>query len=198
VAKLIISREGEETRTVPLAKGRVSLGRRRHNDIVLAHPAVSGEHAVIVTILDDSYLEDLASTNGSFVNGHRVNKHFLRDQDLITLAKYQLKYVSDGVPPFSAAAAAPMIATIRVVSGANAGKQLTLSKPLTTLGRAGVQVVAIRRAADAYYIEQTEGEHPALLNDGAIGRAPRALAHGDLIELTGTKMVFGLEMQAAG
>jgi len=195
VAKLIISREGEETRTVPLAKGRVSLGRRRHNDIVLAHPAVSGEHAVIVTILDDSYLEDLASTNGSFVNGHRVNKHFLRDQDVITLAKYQLKFVSDGVPTFSAAA--PMSATIRVVSGANAGKQLTLSKPLTTLGRAGVQVVAIRRAADAYYIEQTEGGQPALLNDSAIGQGPRALAHGDLIELTGTKMVFGLEMQAA-
>ncbi|MBC7860592.1 MAG: FHA domain-containing protein [Burkholderiaceae bacterium] len=173
------------------------MGRRRLNDIVLAHPAVSGEHAVIVTILDDSYLEDLASTNGSFVNGHRVNKHFLRDQDLITLAKYQLKFVSDGVPPFSAAAAAPMTATIRVVSGANAGKQLTLSKPLTTLGRAGVQVVAIRRAADAYYIEQIEGDQPALLNDAPIGPPPRALAHGDLIELTGTKMVFGLEMQAA-
>jgi pSer/pThr/pTyr-binding forkhead associated (FHA) protein len=196
VAKLIISREGEGTRTVPLAKGRVSLGRRRHNDIVLAHPAVSGEHAVIVTILDDSCLEDLASTNGSFVNGHRVNKHFLRDQDVITLAKYQLKFVSDGVSTFSAAA--PMLATIRVVSGANAGKQLTLSKPLTTLGRAGVQVVAIRRAADGYCIEQIEGGQPALLNDAAIGQAPRALAHGDLIELTGTKMVFGLEMQAAG
>jgi hypothetical protein len=59
-------------------------------------------------------------------------------------------------------------------------------------------VVAIRRAADAYYIEQTEGDQPALLNDAALGQRPRALAHGDVIELTGTKMVFGLEMQAAG
>jgi pSer/pThr/pTyr-binding forkhead associated (FHA) protein len=197
MAKLIISRDGALVQTVPLNKERVSIGRRRHNDIVLDHPTVSGEHALIVTILDDSFLEDLASTNGSYVNGHRVGKHFLKHQEVITLAKFQLQFISDGVRTFSAAAGAPLLGNIEIVSGANAGKRLVLSKPLTTLGRPGMQVVAISRGAAEYSIVQVEGEPAALLNGVAIGKEPRPLASGDSIELTGTRLMFSVERQAA-
>lgn len=197
MAKLIISREGALVQTVPLNKERISIGRRRHNDIVLDHPTVSGEHALIVTILDDSFLEDLASTNGSYVNGHRVGKHFLKHQDVITLAKFQLQFISDGVRTFSAAAGDPVLGHIEIVSGANAGKRLVLSKPLTTLGRPGMQVVAISRGPAEYSIVQIEGEPAALVNGVAIGKEPRPLASGDSIELTGTRLMFSVEMQAA-
>lgn len=195
MGKLIISRDGEVLQTVRLDKERIHIGRRRRNDIVLDHPTVSGEHAVIVTILDDSYLEDLASTNGSFVNGHRVSKHFLQHQDRITLAKFQLQFISDGVRTFDAAATAgtPAAGHLEVLTGSNAGKRLNLTKASTTLGRPGVQVVAISRALDGYSIVQTEGEAGALLNGAVIGSLPRPLAHADEIELSGTKMAFRLE-----
>lgn len=195
MAKIIISREGTVEQQVQLSKERMSLGRHRHNDIVLGHPSVSGEHAVIVTILDDSFLEDLHSTNGTFVNGHRIGKHFLQNNDLIKIAKFQVQFVADGIRPLAAAAAAvaePLLAQIAVLNGNNAGKQMELSKPLTTLGRPGVQVVVINRGHDAYTIAHVEGERAPLLNGAAVGKQPVRLQHGDVIDLSGTHMAFRL------
>jgi len=194
LAKIIISREGTVEQQVQLSKERMSLGRHRHNDIVLGHPSVSGEHAVIVTILDDSFLEDLHSTNGTFVNGHRIGKHFLQNNDLIKIAKFQVQFVADGIRPLAAAAAAvaePLLAQIAVLNGNNAGKQMELSKPLTTL-RPGVQVVVINRGHDAYTIAHVEGERAPLLNGAAVGKQPVRLQHGDVIDLSGTHMAFRL------
>lgn len=192
MAKLIISQDGQVLRTVALNKERVSIGRHQHNDIVLEHPTVSGEHAVIATILDDSYLEDLNSTNGSFVNGHRVGRHFLRHQDQIRLAKYQIEFIADGVRPSGLAAGEGPLGTIRVMNGQNAGKELALSKPQTTLGRRGVQVVVISRHADGYSLQHVEGDTAPLLNGAALGKQAQALRHGDQIDLTGTQMTFTL------
>jgi pSer/pThr/pTyr-binding forkhead associated (FHA) protein len=89
LAKLIISRNGQVEQQIQLSKERMTLGRHPRNDIVLSHPAVSGEHGAIVTILDDSFLEDLHSTNGTFVNGHRIGKHFLQHKDVIKMAKFE-------------------------------------------------------------------------------------------------------------
>lgn len=203
MAKLIISRDAEVVQTVQLSKERMTIGRHRHNDIVLDHKTVSGEHAVIVTILDDSFLEDLNSTNGSFVNGHRVGKHFLRDKDQMTLAKFKIEFLSDGNRPLSgnvatASVASSMVAPalplgeIEVLNGSNAGKRLSLTKAETTLGRAGVLVVVVSKKADGYAIAQTEGERPALLNGTAIGGIVQPLKHGDVIDLSGTRMAFSL------
>jgi pSer/pThr/pTyr-binding forkhead associated (FHA) protein len=82
---------------IPLSKERTTLGRKAHNDIQIDNLAISGEHAVIVTILNDSFLEDLNSTNGTFVNGQRIKKHFLQNNDVIELGKYRLKYVNEAV-----------------------------------------------------------------------------------------------------
>lgn len=190
MAKLIISSEAEILQTVPLTKERLTIGRHAHNDIVLPHATVSGEHAIISTLLDDSYLEDLNSTNGCFVNGHRVGKHFLQSKDRITIAKFQIEFVADGLRPFSAAAGAPVLAHIRILNGANAGKRLALNKPQTTLGRAGVQVVLITRTPDMYMISQADGDLAPLVNGLHLGKQGQQLKQGDVIDLGGTQMVF--------
>lgn len=94
-AKLILSMDGMVIREYPLNKERMTIGRKPHNDIAIDNLAVSGEHAAIVTILHDSFLEDLDSTNGLEVNGVPTKKHFLQNNDLIEIGKYKLKYIND-------------------------------------------------------------------------------------------------------
>jgi pSer/pThr/pTyr-binding forkhead associated (FHA) protein len=97
MAKLILSMDGLVLKDVPLTKERMSIGRKSHNDIQIDNLAISGEHAVIVTILNDSFLEDLGSTNGTLVNGAPIKRHFLQNGDNIELGKYKLKYISEVV-----------------------------------------------------------------------------------------------------
>ncbi|MYM29878.1 FHA domain-containing protein [Duganella sp. CY15W] len=189
MAKLIISRNGQVEQQIQLSKERMTLGRHPRNDIVLAHPAISAAHAAITTILDDSFLEDLHSTNGTFVNGHRIGKHFLQHQDLIKMAKLELQFVADGIRPL--AAAQPVLAEISVLNGNNAGKHVALTKPQTTLGRAGVQVVVIQRHPAFYTMTHTEGALAPLLNGTALDlHVPERLSDGDVIDLSGTEMAF--------
>lgn len=93
-AKLILSMDGAVLQEYVLGKERMTIGRKPHNDIVIDNLAVSGEHAAIVTILNDSFLEDLDSTNGVMVNGASVKKHFLQNNDLIEIGKYKLRYLN--------------------------------------------------------------------------------------------------------
>jgi pSer/pThr/pTyr-binding forkhead associated (FHA) protein len=102
-AKLILSMDGVVIQEYPLVKERMTIGRKPHNDIVIDNLAVSGEHAAIVTILHDSFLEDLDSTNGLEVNGVPTKKHFLQNNDLIEIGKYKLKYINDQVSQTTAA-----------------------------------------------------------------------------------------------
>ena len=95
MAKLILSMDGLVLKEINLTKERTTIGRKPHNDIQIDNLAVSGEHAVIVTILQDSFLEDLGSTNGTVVNGQSIKKHFLQNNDIIELGKYKLKYVNE-------------------------------------------------------------------------------------------------------
>jgi len=215
LAKLLVMREGVIEQTVQLTKERMTVGRHKHNDIVLNHPAVSGEHALVTTILDDSFLEDLQSTNGTFVNGHRIGKHFLQNKDVIKMAKYHLEFVSDGIRPLAAAAAtipampvppsasaaaaaaAPNtqfaelpLAHIEVLNGTNAGKTLSLTKAVTSLGRPGVQVVVISRAPDGYSVAHVEGDKSPLLNGDPMPRQPHPLKAGDILDLSGILMAL--------
>ena len=102
-AKLILSMDGAVIKEYPLNKERMTIGRKPHNDIVIDNLAVSGEHAAIVTILHDSFLEDLDSTNGLEVNGTPTKKHFLQNNDVIGIGKYKLKYINDQVTQTSPA-----------------------------------------------------------------------------------------------
>jgi len=319
MAKLILSMDDQVLKEIPLSKERTTIGRKPQNDIQIDNLAVSGEHAVVVSILNDCFLEDLNSTNGTQVNGKAVKKHFLQTNDVIELGKYKLKFVQDSSPkpaaapapdkadfektmvlrpgalravaeqakamatggqagaaeavraaavkqavasataagiadkdskpaqptpaaqsaetprpaaapaakgapgvetqrpvgaptatasapaatpsaqatqPAASAAPAaapkPLLGAIQLLSGANAGKELELAKPLTTLGRPGVQVAVLTRRPQGYFITHVEGtQHPAV-NGQPIGTAPHALKDHDMIELAGVKMEFFL------
>ncbi|MEO8039159.1 MAG: FHA domain-containing protein, partial [Betaproteobacteria bacterium] len=95
MAKLILTLDGVMLKEYTLTKERTTIGRKAHNDIPIDNLAVSGEHAAIVTILNDSFLEDLGSTNGTLVNGQPIKKHFLQNSDVIEIGKYKLKYVNE-------------------------------------------------------------------------------------------------------
>jgi hypothetical protein len=183
VAKVIISRDAQLVQEAELGEGRLTIGRHPRNDIVIAHQAVSGHHAAISRVDGEIVLEDLGSSNGTFVRGQRISRAVLADSDCFTIAAFQGEYVEG--PP------APELAgSIEVINGASAGKSLPLLKPLTTLGSPGVLVAVISRQADGYYIAQVQGEVAGQLNGEPLARAPRLLCDGDIVELTGTRMRF--------
>jgi len=253
MAKLILSMDGLVLKEINLTKERTTIGRKPHNDIQIDNLAVSGEHAVIVTILQDSFLEDLGSTNGTVVNGQSIKKHFLQNNDVIELGKYKLKYVNESpagvakaadfektmvlrpgaikpapapaappaapaavaapapaapkagdtvqgpattMPPVSAtkpAAAPQKSAALQLLSGANAGKELDLTKPLTTLGKPGVQVAVITRRPQGFFITHVEGASFPVVNGKPLDAQAHALNDHDVIELAGVKMEFFLK-----
>lgn len=95
MAKLVLHRQGGEMRDIPLDQDRITIGRRADHDVCLPFPAVSADHAEIITVIADSFLHDLGSTNGTFVNGERVSKHFLRNHDKIDIGRQQLVYLTN-------------------------------------------------------------------------------------------------------
>ena len=236
MAKLILSMDGLVLKEIALTKERMTIGRKASNDIQIDNLAISGEHAAVVTILNDSFLEDLNSTNGTLVNGQPVKKHFLKNGDVVELGKYKLKYIVEHVqqvettdfektmvlrpnavrpppvvPDATAAAAdvprpapssvaapapkAPLAAmgAIQLLNGANAGRELELTKTLTTLGKPGVQVAVIARRPQGYFITHVEGAKFPVLNGQAIDAQARQLADHDVIEIAGIKMEFFLK-----
>ena len=95
MAKLVYLLRGMVVSEHPLNKERITIGRNAGNDICLESLAVSGAHAVVVTIGRDSFVEDLGSTNGTLVNGTAIKRHVLQHEDVIRLGKCQLKYMSE-------------------------------------------------------------------------------------------------------
>lgn len=193
MAKLVLSMNGAVLREIALSKGRATIGRRPHNDIVLNHPGVSGRHARIGTTDDDFYLEDLNSTNGTQVNGQPVRRHYLQHDDVICIARYQLRYVSgrhaEGGRMTDDIAEASGKALLRVLEGVGAGREVVLNKPMTTLGRPDVQIAVILRRPGGYLITHIEGAAP-LVNGAAIGVDGQVLADGDLVEMVGARLQF--------
>jgi pSer/pThr/pTyr-binding forkhead associated (FHA) protein len=232
VAKLIVTDGSGATKEVPLNKERVTIGRAPDNDIPFTgDKAVSGHHAVVITILQDSFLEDLDSTNGTQVNGKQVAKHPLSNNDVISIGRNTLKYQGEakgeeddfektmiirpgqmgaafdanvakaggGAPAAVAPPPTPMVGKLKVATGPNAGKELVLTKALTTLGRPGDQVAAITRRADGYYIVNVGGQgggtRRPVVNGREIDVQAVKLNANDSIELAGTKMNFLLVPQ---
>jgi predicted component of type VI protein secretion system len=228
MARLILSLEGQVLAEYNMSRERYTLGRLPDNDVRIDNPAVSGHHALIINILNDSFLEDLNSTNGTYVNGKLIKKHALQHGDVITVGHHHLRYVDTqiegaeadefektmvigpgqiseerlraAVVPAPVAAAAPAAqpkpagpAKLQVLSGQFAGRELVLSKTVTTLGRPGVQVAAIVRRADGYSIAHVESAKPEdypLVNGEPTGPQARRLSDNDVITLAGVKMGF--------
>ncbi len=212
--KMIVSIDEVVIKEVQLTKERTTLGRRPYNDIVIDNLAVSGEHAVIQMTGGDVALEDLNSTNGTYVNGKAVKKQQLSNGDNIEIGKYKIKFVGDGVVenfdktmvvkarpasmPAPAAAASggdsqglgAFHAAVKVLSGAASGREVPLTKVVTTIGKPGVAVAAITKRQHGFVVHHVEGGGAPTLNGAPIGQEPVALKNGDVIELAGTQMQF--------
>jgi FHA domain len=216
--KMIVSIDGVVIKEVQLTKERTTLGRRPYNDIVIDNLAVSGEHAVLHMVGSEVQIEDLNSTNGSYVNGKAVKKQALQNGDVVEVGKYKIKYVGDAseqgfektqmVTPAQAAAMAAAQtsstpsrsgpesgfgatkAAIKVLTGAASGREVPLTKVVTTIGKPGVAVAAITKRAHGFVVHHVEGAGNPSLNGAPIGVDPVPLKNGDLIELAGTQMQF--------
>jgi len=281
MARLILSLDNQVLAEYNMTKERYTVGRLPDNDVRIDNPAVSGHHSLIINILNDSFLEDLNSTNGTYVNGKLIKKHALQHGDVITIGHHQLRFADQqinepeqdefektmviptgqqnadqlakaeraadkaaaadeavdeavdeaaegvkldadeaaalddkaktpslgekmaeeradhgataaGIDPSSMPNALPM-AKLQVLSGSFAGRELELTKALTTLGRPGVQVAAITRRAEGYYIVHVEsgkeGDYP-LVNGQPIGAQAKKLTDNDIVQLAGVKMGF--------
>ncbi|MGH8582047.1 MAG: FHA domain-containing protein [Gammaproteobacteria bacterium] len=95
MAKLVLSVNGAVQGEYELNKERMTIGRKPDNDVQIDNLAVSSKHALVITILDDSFLEDLGSTNGTYVNGKLIKKHALKDGDVIGIGKHEVRYVNE-------------------------------------------------------------------------------------------------------
>ncbi len=214
--KMIVSIDGVVIKEVQLTKDRTTLGRRPYNDIVIDNLAVSGEHAVLQMTGNEVYLEDLNSTNGTYINGKAVKKQLLQNNDTVEIGKYKIKFMNEaagptfektmvikagaaGLAPPPAAAAAPAAdmlagsgpnAAIKVLSGAAAGREVPLVKVVTTIGKPGVAVAAITKRPHGFVVAHVEGANKPTLNGAPIGAEPVTLKNGDLLELAGTQMQF--------
>lgn len=193
--KMIVSLDGVVIKEVQLSKDRTSLGRRPYNDIVIDNLAISGEHAVLQMSGNEVYVEDLNSTNGTYVNGKTVKKQLLQNGDFVEIGKYKIQYASEGAEPVRAAtavagSAADARASIKIMSGPATGREVPLVKVVTTLGKPGIAVAAITHRARSFVIAHVEGNAQAILNGVQVGTEPMALKNGDLFELAGTKMQF--------
>src|SRR6476620_2849035 len=126
MAKLIVSVDGQVLKEHVLNKERTLIGRKPHNDIQIDNLAISGEHAAIITSLNDSFIEDLGSTNGTMVNGKPVKKHFLQNNDVVEIGKHKLKYFNDAP---TAATAADFEKTMIIRNPARAAPTPTPAEP---------------------------------------------------------------------
>ena len=187
--KLIVSIDGVVIKEVALTKERTTLGRRPYNDIVIDNLAVSGEHAVLLMNGAEVFIEDLNSTNGTYVNGKSVKKQPLNHEDVVEIGKYRILYL-DEARPAAAGSASAISALLRVMSGAGAGREVALVKDVTTLGRPGVTVAAISRSPQGFVLGHVEGTIRPTLNGVPLQVQSMTLSNGDLIELAGTQMQF--------
>jgi pSer/pThr/pTyr-binding forkhead associated (FHA) protein len=214
MGKLVVSLDGVVIKEVQITKDKTTLGRRPYNDIVIDNLAVSGEHAVLQMVGSDVFIEDLNSTNGTYINGKAVKKQLLAHNDTVEVGKYKIKYmVEDGTDyektmimkpgamtgsapgrasGFGGLAAGATVgpATIRVMNGAAAGREVVLTKVVTTVGKPGVQVASITKRPTGYVLAHVEGSSRPTVNSNPLVGETVNLKNGDVIELAGTQMQF--------
>lgn len=228
MAKLILSLDGVVIRDIKIDQDRISIGRKAHNEVVIDNLAISGEHSLVTRVVNDIFVEDLGSTNGTLVNGELVKKHLLQDNDMIEIGKYKLKFVAEKInrpaqddfektmiirsplaghgaapvapapaaaqapaAPMSApAAAAARIGALQILTGSHAGKELELTKNLTTIGKTGEQVAVVTRRPQGYFITHVDGPRHPVVNGIELDAQAQALNEHDVIELAGIKMEF--------
>jgi len=155
------------------------------------------------------FIEDLGSTNGTYIDGKAVKKHQLQNKEVVEIGKYRIQFFADradqnyektmlvrpgmnalGAAVKSAPAAAAGKALLKVLTGAAAGREVPLVKVVTTVGKPGTAVAAITKRPQGYVIALIEGSQAPTLNGSAISSEPVALRNNDTLDLAGTRMQF--------
>ena len=222
MGKLVVSLDNVVIKEFQITKERTTLGRRPYNDIVIDNLAVSGEHAVLQMVGADVFIEDLNSTNGTYINGKAVKKQLLTHNDTVEIGKYKIKFIVDegadyektmimrpgsrppppggpsqqppppsyGSTNFGGLGPAVLPASIRVLNGAAAGREVVLTKVVTTVGKPGVQVASITKRPGGYVLAHVEGAAQPTVNGNPVVGETVHLKNGDVIELAGTQMQF--------
>lgn len=231
MAKLIVSLEGVVIKEVRITKDKTTLGRRPYNDLVIDNLAVSGEHAMVLAVGNEFFVEDCNSTNGTYLNGRPVKRQALQHGDTFEIGKYKVAFFDNEAPGFdktvlgrppAAAAPSPLFgrtgfgditstpprastlsdfgvsqpmapasaASVKVLNGSAIGREVPLTKVVTTVGKPGVQVASITKRPGGYVFAHVEGGARPTINGQPVGGEPVALKSGDIIELAGTQMQF--------
>lgn len=217
MAKLIVKLDTDVIDHIELRQGDMKIGRRPGCDVFLDNLAVSGEHANIFTIGEDSFIQDLNSTNGTFINNKRITKHHLRAGDIIAIGKYSIVYMTERTaqrddfaktvvitptapsppaPPAAGTPAAPTMrqqATLLFTSGPSNGKRIELTKAVTNLGKTGKRAGTITQTADGYLLAGGAEGELTKINGRTVGAEPVKLRSGDIIEVAGTRLQFHLK-----
>ncbi|MBP9904028.1 MAG: FHA domain-containing protein [Rhodoferax sp.] len=218
--KVSVLLDGVVLKEVELTKARTTLGRRPYNDIVIEHLTVSGEHAALHLSDGAVTVEDLNSTNGTYLDAKAVKTQLLQHGDVLELGKFKIRFESEPpaddfektmvykrgslpLPPLvrpapaaSPAAVVPAVPArelqgwIKVLSGTAAGREMALTKVVTTVGKPAVSVAAITQRRHGYWVHHVEGMDRILVNGIPASEEPTLLKHGDQIVLAGTQMQF--------
>lgn len=251
MSRLIVSdAAGTVLRECQLDRERIRIGRKPENDIQLDDLSVSNEHALVTTIRNDSFIQDLNSMNGVRVNGRLIKHHHLQPGDEVSIASFTLRYVhepwvmpeSTWLPPDAEATRQATIRAIapdagesgfnldvgsdigitrdiadtqiegqapidhpttilaeprpagmgfiRLVAGPGSGREAQLARPVTTLGKPGIQTAVISRRSSGYFLTYVEGSSYPQVNGVEVGATPQPLNDHDILDIAGTRLEF--------
>jgi hypothetical protein len=200
--QLIASVEGVEIKHVYLQKDRTTLGRAPDNDIVFDNMVVSGHHCVFdLKGLADVFIEDLRSTNGTYIDGKMVKRQPLKDGDVIAIGNFRIQYLEatdrpSGFGETTAMKLGPdglqrqLHAVFQVLNGSSTGLEMPVVKAVTTFGKPGTCVVAVSHRREGFFVAHLDGAEAPTLNGDRIGADPLMLSNHDVVEIAGTRMLF--------
>jgi predicted component of type VI protein secretion system len=206
MGKLMIKSQGNRVGEVTVKLGEMTIGRSPACDIVLKDDvSVSGKHAVIKTVGRKSTIEDLDSTNGTFLENKRIGRHELRHGDTIIIGKHELRYrdvVELDTPAFSNRPAAPApplestqektkiitaYAQLIALEGKDKGRSVPLVKEETVLDNPGKSPARISRTPNGYLLSAQAGPGEPRVNDKPVQPSGQLLENGDIIDVAGTR-----------
>ena len=199
VPSLVVSLAGKPQATHAIDRPCTRIGRSSGNDIVLESPMVSGSHAMLVLSGSTLAIEDLGSSNGTFVGGTRIERADLEDGSIVSVGDYVLKLVAERTamayePTMVVRSSAPARkAYLQRLDGTRPGECIELTKVVNTVGKPGECMVTFIRRGDDFAVRFTDGPEAPRLNGTLLAETPVRLNAGDVLETDAGRLQFLLQ-----